>query len=106
MSLWLQNNIIGYYKIIHTRLYDYKIIVGFFPNCNSSDIIFYNIFLLYNIYFSDIKCIFLFTIVQSMRESIKPIYIYIYIYTDAPDINMITNVYFGGGGGFQLFVFY
>ncbi len=31
-----------------------------------------------------------------MRESMatKPIYIYIYIYTDAPDINMLTNVFF------------
>ncbi len=27
-----------------------------------------------------------------MRESIKHIYIYIYIYKDAPDINMLTNV--------------
>ncbi len=38
-------------------------------------------------------------IVQSMRESIKPIYIYIYIYCiyiykDAPDINMLTNAFF------------
>ncbi len=38
------------------------------------------------------------TIEQSMRESMatKPIYIYIYIYIyiDAPDTNMLTNVFF------------
>ncbi len=33
-------------------------------------------------------------IVQSMRESIKHIYIYIYIYKDAPDINMLRNAFF------------
>ncbi len=59
MSLWIRNHN-SYYKIIHTRLYDYKIIVVFFQTIIIS--------------FSDIKCIFLFTIIQSMRESIKHIY--------------------------------